>query len=84
MKKLGPEILKILAKKYDPDSLVFTRFARHDLAIKTDEQGNAVLLFLGELNEKGQIAGWRYARTFKKDRQGQVIKDHWELKGRAS
>jgi hypothetical protein len=84
MKKLGPEILKILAKKHEPDTLVYTKFGRYDLAIKTDKEGDAVLLFMGEMNEKGQIAGWRYARTFKKDQHGQVIKDHWELKGKAS
>ena len=82
--KLGREILKILEKKYDPGSMVYAKFNRYDLAFKTDEEGNPVLLFLGELNDKGQVIGWRYARTLKKDPEGKVIKDHWELKGKAS
>lgn len=82
--KLGPEILKILGKKHEPDSMVYSKFSRYDLAFKTDEDGNAVLLFLGEMNDKGQIIGWRYARTLIKDPDGKVIKDHWELKGKAS
>jgi hypothetical protein len=35
--KLGPEILKILDKKHDPDSMIYSKFSRYDLAFKTDE-----------------------------------------------
>jgi hypothetical protein len=82
--KLGPEILKLLSKKYEPQSMIYTRFNRYDLGIKTDEEGNPVLIFLGEMNEKGQIKGSRYARTLKKDPEGRIIKDHWDLKGKSS
>jgi hypothetical protein len=56
----------------------------HDVAFKTDENGNPVLLFLGRLDNRGQINGSRYARTLKKDGEGNVYKDHWELKGKAT
>jgi len=36
------------------------------------------------MTESGSIKGERYARTLKKDSQGNLIKDHWELKGKAS
>jgi hypothetical protein len=84
MMKLGPQILKILNKKYEPDSQIQTTFNRYDLAFKTDEEGNPVLLFLGKLNEKGLIKGFRYARTLIRNKTGEIIKDHWELKGKAS
>ena len=82
--KLGPQILKILEKKYESESMVYTTFNSHDLAFKTDSEGNPVLLFLGKKNEKGQVKGLRYSRTLMKNTVGEVIKDHWELKGKAS
>lgn len=82
--KLGPQILKILEKKYEPESMIYTTFNSHDLAFKTNEEGNPVLLFLGKMNDKGQVRGMRYSRTLIKNSAGQVIKDHWELKGKAS
>jgi hypothetical protein len=36
------------------------------------------------MNEQGKIKGERYARTLKYDREGNLIKDHWELKGKAT
>jgi len=34
--------------------------------------------------EDGSIKGERYVRTLKHDKEGKIIKDHWELKGKAS
>ena len=82
--KLSRAILNILAKKYEPSTMVQLKFRNYDLAVKTDNEGNAILLFLGRMNEKGAIKGERYVRTLKKDREGKIIKDHWELKGKAS
>lgn len=75
--------MNILAKKYEPSTMVQLKFRNYDLAVKTDNEGNAILLFLGRMNEKGIIKGERYARTLKKDRERNIIKDHWELKGKA-
>lgn len=82
--KLSDELVKKLSKKYDPSTTIQDRFRGNDMAFKTDADGNAVLLFLGRLQESGTIKGERYARTLKKDREGKVFKDHWELKGKAS
>lgn len=82
--KLGEQLEKILAKIYEPVSLVEMHYRGKDIAFKTDDDGNPVLLFIGRKNEEGRIKGERYVRTIKKDRNNVVIKDHWELKGKAS
>lgn len=81
---LSEDLVKKLSKKYEPSSMVEMRFRGNDVAFKTDEEGNPVLLFLGRAGEDGAIRGDRYARTLKRDREGRVIKDHWERKGRAT
>lgn len=73
-----------LKKRYEPFAMVSMKYKGNDLAFKTDEEGNAVLLFIGKKNDQGQIKGERYARRLKKDDEGRVIKDHWELKGKAT
>lgn len=82
--KLAPDLLKLLSRRYEPQSMINKKFKGFDLVFKTDEEGNPILLFLGKLNEQGQVNGSRYARTLKKDSEGKVYKDHWELKGKAS
>jgi hypothetical protein len=81
---LKEPILKILAKQYEPSTLVETTFKRYDLAFKTDEEGRPILLFLGKRDEHGNIKGERYARRLKIDADGKIIKDHWEHKGKAT
>jgi hypothetical protein len=80
---LGEELVKKLSKKFEPDTLVTMRYKRYDLSVKTDAEGNAVLLFMGKADEKGQVRGDRYARTLLYDSNGKVVKDHWERKGKA-
>jgi hypothetical protein len=82
--KLGEEMLKRLNKIYTPSAMVDIDFKGYDLSLKTDEQGNAIQAFIGKRNEEGIIKGDRYARTLKYDREGKLIKDHWERKGKAS
>jgi hypothetical protein len=81
---LGPAILKILSKQYEPSSFVEKRFQRYDLGFKTDEEGNPILLFIGTKDEAGHIRGRRYARRLVRDANGKIIKDHWDDKGTAS
>lgn len=64
--------------------MINMRYRNYDLTFKTDDEGNAVQLFMGKANEQGIIKGDRYARTLKYDREGKLIKDHWERKGKAS
>lgn len=82
--KLSEPLIKLLSKKYEPSVMVSSTFKGNDIAFRTDEEGNPVLLFFGKLTDKGTIKGERYARTLKKDRTGVIIKDHWELKGPAT
>ena len=82
--ELGEEILKILNKTYEPSSLVETRFKRYDLAFKTDEAGRPILLFMGQKDENGKIKGERFARRLKQGNNGEMLKDHWDNKGKAT
>jgi hypothetical protein len=81
---IGPELKKKLSKTYEPSSLINMEFKGNDLAFKTDTDGNPVLLFIGKRTESGNIRGERYSRTLKRDAGGAIIKDHWDLKGKAS
>jgi hypothetical protein len=81
---LGEELEKRLKKTYEPSSMIEIKYKGNDVAFKTDEEGHPVLLFIGKKQEDGSIKGDRYARTLKHDRNGAVIKDHWERKGKAT
>lgn len=81
---LGPDLLKILSKTYEPLIFIERKFRGYDLAFKTDEEGNPILLFMGKKNESGTIRGHRYARRLIKSDDGKVIKDHWDDKGRTT
>jgi hypothetical protein len=84
MSALKEPILKILSKIYEPSSMVEVRFKRYDLAVKTDEAGRPILLFMGEKDATGRIHGERYARRLVFDADGNVLKDHWDHKGKAT
>ncbi len=80
--KLGELLLKQLNRRFEADALVEMRFKSYDLKIKTDKDGNAVMLFIGKLKENGDIKGERFSRVLKLDASGAVIKDHWDNKGK--
>ncbi|MCF6407864.1 hypothetical protein L3C95_33565 [Chitinophaga filiformis] len=82
--KLSEALVKKLSQQYVPSSMVDMAFKGYDLSFKTDEAGNPILLFIGKRTDKGNVRGERYARTLKYDREGNRIKDHWELKGKAT
>jgi len=82
--KLQEELIKKLSKTYEPAAMIDMRFKEKDIAFKTDEKGNPVLLFIGNRGEDGNVKGERYVRTLKYDNNGNKIKDHWEKKGKAS
>jgi hypothetical protein len=82
--KLSDDLQKKLGKTYEPSSVVDLKYKGYDLSFKTDEEGNAILLFIGKRTEQGTIKGERYARTLKRDREGKIFKDHWEMKGKAT
>lgn len=82
--KLSDDLQKKLGKLYEPSSLIEMKYKGYDLSFKTDEEGNAILLFIGKKTEQRTIKGQRYARTLKRDSEGKIFKDHWELKGKAT
>jgi hypothetical protein len=79
--KLGEEILKRINKKFEPYAMVKIRFKSYDIALKTDENGNAIQAFIGKEKENGNIKGDRYTRTLIFDEDGKMIKNHWDRKG---
>ncbi|WP_207535097.1 hypothetical protein [Desertivirga arenae] len=81
---LNDGLLKLLNKTYEPSAMINSVYKGNDLAFKTNEEGLPILLFIGKLDNKGQVKGERYTRRLAKDEQGKIIKDHWELKGKAS
>ena len=81
---LSSALLKKLAQVYTPDSLVDLHWRGQDLTIKTDETGNAMLLFIGKRMDDGKIRGERYARRLLRNADGAVQKDHWDAKGKSS
>lgn len=81
---LGAELLKKLDQQFPPSTLVDLRYKGLDLSIKTDENGNAILVFIGERDRNGTVKGERYVRTLLFNTHGVKIKDHWELKGKAT
>lgn len=82
--KLSEALLKKLKAKYEPSTTIPLRFRNNDLVIRTDKEGNAIQVFIGKANDEGRVKGERYSRTIIKDREGRLIKDHWECKGKAS
>jgi len=80
--KLGRDIQKILSKTYQAGTIVEQRIGRYDMAFKTDNLGRPVLLFLGKADEQGKIKGERFSRRLLTDNDGNIIKDHWDNKGK--
>ncbi|GGH01933.1 hypothetical protein [Mucilaginibacter phyllosphaerae] len=79
---LGAELLKVLNKLYEPSRLIETTFKRYDIAFKTDAGGRPILLFMGKRDENGKIRGEHFARRLKFGPNGEVVKDHWDNKGK--
>lgn len=79
---LGNEILKILNKVYEPNRFVEMKFKRYDIGFKTDDAGRPIMLFIGQLDDNGKIKGERFTRRLKFDATGNVLKDHWDNKGK--
>jgi hypothetical protein len=81
---LKPDLLKILDRLYAPNAMVELRYKRLDARMATDGEGRPCQLFLGKRGPDGRIHGERYMRNRSVDRDGKVIKDHWDQKGKAS
>lgn len=66
---VSEDLQKKLGKKYESSARVEMKYKGYDLSYKTDEEGNAILLFIGKKTKQGTIKGERYAPHFKR-RQG--------------
>lgn len=80
---LSEHLEKQLQKKYEPSTMVSLKYKGNDISLKTDQEGNGILMFIGKATKDGKIKGERYARRLLKDPDGKIIKDHWERKGKA-
>jgi hypothetical protein len=76
--------IKKLKQVFEPDTTVSLRIKEKDIVVKTDRDGNAVHAFVGKIQPDGNIKGERYTRQLVKNKEGVIIKDHWDLKGKAS
>ena len=83
MPQLAERLLKKINARYEPSAMVSLRFGHNDIMLRTDEEGNAIQMFIGKLQINGMIKGERYSRSMIKDREGKLIKDYWERKGKA-
>lgn len=81
---LSEDLQKKLGKTFESSSIVEMKYKGYDISFKTNEDGDAILLFIGKKTAQGTIKGERYSRTLKKDKEGKIFKDHWELKGKAT
>jgi len=81
---LGAPLIKILSKTYEPAAYIERKFRNYDIAFKTDESGQPILLFIGTKKEDGTIRGERFARRLVRDKDGRIIKDHWDDKVKAT
>ena len=81
---LSDDLIKKLKRKFDPSTTTQLRYRTNDIVVQSDNEGSAIRVFIGKANDEGVIRGDRYNRTLKKDKDGNIIKDHWERKGRAS
>lgn len=79
---IGAILEKKLSKIFEPSSNIDLSFKGNDLTILTNEQGEAVTLFIGKRKNNGNISGERYARRLVKDENGKIIKSHWDNKGK--
>lgn len=81
---LSSDLIKKLNAKFGAFTATQFRYRNNDIVVQTDEEGNAVRAFIGKANDEGIVKGDRYSRVLKKDKEGNIIKDHWERKGKAS
>ena len=81
---LSEDLIKKLKRKFEPSSTIQFRYRTNDVVVQSDEEGNAIRAFIGKADDEGMIKGDRYSRILLKDKEGKVIKDHWDRKGRAS
>ncbi|MDX5420702.1 MAG: hypothetical protein LPK14_00490 [Hymenobacteraceae bacterium] len=85
MPAFNPKLEALLGKVYEPGKRYDHKFSGKDIIYITNEYGEPVTLFIGKRREDGSIAGERYVRRItRKPNSNEVLKSHWELKGKVS
>lgn len=82
---LSPKLDKLLSKVYSPQERYDSTYMGKDITYITNEFGEPVTLFIGKRRDDGEIAGERYARRIvRKPDSNEILKSHWDLKGKTS
>ena len=81
---LNHSLIKKLQAKFEPSSMIDFKFRGNDVMVKTNQNGDALMAFIGKKLPDGSIKGDRYSRTLIYKPDGSILKDHWEMKGKAS
>lgn len=84
MATIKAPLLKILNRTYEPSTHTDVAFGRYDISIISDDKGRPILFFIGSRLQNGKIKGERYARRLVLDQNGNITRDHWDLKGKVS
>ncbi|HEY4651480.1 MAG TPA: hypothetical protein VIG72_08695 [Pontibacter sp.] len=80
---LNKKIEYYLQKTFAPDARLDERLLGKDITFFTNENGEAVTLFIGTRRPDGAIAGERYVRTIvRRPGSQEILKSHWDLKGK--
>ncbi len=82
--KMSEDLIKKLSSIYEPSVMIKLRYKDKDILFKTDEKGNPILLFVGKLSDDGLVRGERFTRKLVYDREGKVICDRYDNKGKAT
>ena len=82
---LNSTLEKRLSKKYTPSTTLEDTYNGKDITIVTNENGDAITLFIGKRNPDGSIAGERYTRRIQYAPDNtSIVKSHWDLKGKVT
>ncbi|ARS35061.1 hypothetical protein CA264_06170 [Pontibacter actiniarum] len=82
---LSPKLQQILDKTYEPAQRFDKQYSGKDITYMTNEYGEPVTLFIGRRRDDGSIAGERYVRRIvRKPGSHDILKSHWENKGKVS
>ena len=79
---IGPDLEKKLSKIFPPNATIEDKFKNLDLNILTNENGEAITLFIGKRKENGKIAGEVYYRKIKNRVNNIITESHWDNQGK--
>lgn len=82
---LNKKIELHLQKIFAPNARLDEKLLGKDVTFVTNEFGEPETLFIGKRQPDGAINGERYVRRIvRKPNSNELLKSHWELKGKVS